>query len=84
MQTTLTFLAALFCSLVDVQLSFTLRSRVSFWHGFAFAWLIIPVVGLLTPYFSRGVNKPTTGLTSHANDFVNAKSHAGKKRLLVG
>ena len=84
MLTILTFLAALLCSLVDVQLSFTQRSRVSFWHGFAFAWLIGPVVGLFTPYFSRGVNKPTTGLTSHANDFVNAKSHAGKKRLLVG
>ena len=31
------------------------------------------------------VNKATTRLTSHANDFANAKSHARKKpRMLVG
>ena len=32
-----------------------------------------------TNVFSRGVNKPTTQQTSHANDFVNVKSHAGNK-----
>ena len=61
MQTTLTFLAALFCSLVDVQLSFTLRSRVSFWHGFAFAWLIIPVVGFAYALFLAGCKQTNYG-----------------------
>ena len=37
----------------------------------SFAWLVCRVVG-----FSQGVNKPTTRETTHANDFVNAKSHA--------
>ena len=32
-----------------------------------------------TNVFSRGVNKPTTQQTSHANDFVNVKSHARNK-----
>ena len=34
--------------------------------------------------FSRGVNKPTTRQTSHANDFEKAKSHAREKPLLAG
>lgn len=34
--------------------------------------------------FSQGINKPTTSLTSHANDFTNAKSHTRKKPLLAG
>ena len=34
--------------------------------------------------FSRGVNKPITRRTRHANDFVNAKSHAREKPLLAG
>ena len=34
--------------------------------------------------FSRGINKPTTRLTSHVNDFTNAKSHTRKKPLLAG
>ena len=34
--------------------------------------------------FLRGVNKPTTQQTSHANDFVKAKSHAREKTLLTG
>ena len=29
------------------------------------------------------VNKPTTWQTSHENDFVNTKSHAGEKPLLA-
>ena len=33
---------------------------------------------------SRDVNKPTTRQTRHANDFVNAKSHAREKPLLAG
>ena len=33
---------------------------------------------------SRGVNKPATRLTSDANDFVNARSHAREKPLLTG
>ena len=33
---------------------------------------------------SRGVNKPTMRQASHANDFVNAKSHAREKPLLAG
>ena len=32
----------------------------------------------------QGKNKPTTRQTRHANDFVNAKSHAKEKRLLAG
>ena len=31
----------------------------------------------------RGVNKPTTQMTSHAHDFTNAKSRARKRPLLV-
>ena len=34
--------------------------------------------------FSHHINKPTTRLTSDANNFVNAKSHARKKPLLAG
>ena len=45
----------------------------------SFAWLVCRVVG-----FSQGVNKPTTRETTHANDFVNAKSHAREKPLLAG
>ena len=45
----------------------------------SFAWLVCRVVG-----FSQGVNKPTTRETTHANDFVNAKSHAREKPLLGG
>ena len=30
------------------------------------------------------INKATTRLISHANDFVNAKSHAREKPLLAG
>ena len=33
---------------------------------------------------SRGVNKLTTRQKSHANDFVNGKSHAREKPLLSG
>ena len=33
--------------------------------------------------FSWGVNKPTTQQTSHANDFVSAKSHAREEPLLA-
>ena len=52
----------------------------------SFAWLVCRVVGLFTTRvcFSRRVTKPTTRQASHANDFVNAKSHARKKPLLVG
>ena len=60
-------------------------------RGFSFAWLLAftksftslfsRVVGLFTP---RGVNQPTTRQTRHANDFVNAKSHAKEKPLLAG
>ena len=32
----------------------------------------------------QGKNKPTTRQTRHANDFVNAKSHAKEKHLLAG
>ena len=39
----------------------------------SFAWLVC-----------RVVEKLTTRQTSHANDFVNAKSHAKKKPLLAG
>ena len=45
----------------------------------SFACLVCREVG-----FSRGVNKPTTRETRHANDFVNAKSHAREKPLLAG
>ena len=41
-----------------------LRSR---WRGFFVQWL------------AYGANKPTTRQTSHADDFVNAKSHAREK-----
>ena len=34
--------------------------------------------------FSRAVNKPTTRETSHTNDFVITKSHAGEETLLQG
>ena len=34
--------------------------------------------------FSRAVNKPTMRETSHTNDFVITKSHAGEKTLLQG
>ena len=33
---------------------------------------------------SRGVNKPTMRQASHANDFVNAKSHAREKPTEIG
>ena len=45
----------------------------------SFAWLVCRVVG-----FSQGVNEPTKRETTHANDFVNAKSHAREKPLLAG
>ena len=45
----------------------------------SFARLVCRVVG-----FSQGVNKPPTRETTHANDFVNAKSHAREKPLLGG
>ena len=32
----------------------------------------------------QGKNKPTTRQTRHANDLVNAKSHAKEKHLLTG
>ena len=57
-------------------------------RGFSFAWLlafkksfallVCRVVGLFT-----GVNKAITRQTSHANDFVNAKSHAREKPLFA-
>ena len=52
----------------------------------SFAWLACRVVGLVTrrEKQTRVVNKPTTRQTSHANDFVNAKSHAREKPLLAG
>ena len=43
------------------------------------SWLVF-----LRPRFSWGVNKPTTRLTSDANDFVNAKSHARQKPCSQG
>ena len=45
----------------------------------SFAWLVCRVVVALWD-----VNKPTTRLTRHANDFVNAKNHASEKPLLAG
>ena len=45
----------------------------------SFAWLVCRVVVALWD-----VNKPTTRLTSHANDFVNAKSHVREKPLVPG
>ena len=45
----------------------------------SFVWLVWHVVVAL-----RGVNKPTTQQTSHANDFVNAKSNVREKPLLAG
>ena len=45
----------------------------------AFTWLICRVVVALWD-----VNKPTTRLTSHANDLVNAKSLVREKSLLAG
>ena len=41
----------------------------------SFAWLVCRVVVALWD-----VNKPTTRQTSHANDFVNAKSHVKEPR----
>ena len=43
----------------------------------------IYLVCLFTPQ-EQGVNKPTTQMTSDANDFVNAKSHARENPLLAG
>ena len=40
------------------------------------SWFVLCTLG--------GVNKLTTRQTSHANDFVNAKSHAREKPLLAG
>ena len=47
--------------------------RVAFTKSFA--WLVCRVIGLFTP---------PTRQTSHANDFVNAKSHGREKPLLAG
>ena len=59
---------------------------VSWLLGFtkSFAWLVCRVVGLFTPREKRDVNKPNMRQTSHANDFVNPKSHATEKPLLAG
>ena len=45
----------------------------------SFAWLVCRIVD-----FSRGVNKLTRRQKNHANDSVNAKSHAPEKPLLAG
>ena len=51
----------------------------------SFAWLASRVVGLFyTPQQKQGVNKLSTWLASHANNFVNAESHAREKTLLTG
>ena len=51
----------------------------------SFAWLASRVVGLFyKPQEKQGVNKLSTWLASHANNFVNAESHAREKPLLTG
>ena len=50
----------------------------------SFAWLVCRVVDLFTPREKRDVSKPNMRQTSHANDFVNPKSHATEKSLLAG
>ena len=50
----------------------------------SFAWLACRVVSLFMPREKQGGNKLTTRQTSHANDFVNAKSRAREKPLLAG
>ena len=51
----------------------------------SFAWLASRVVGLFyTSQEKQGVNKLSTWLASHANNFVNAESHAREKTLLTG
>ena len=51
----------------------------------SFAWLASRVVGLFyTPQKKQGVNKLSTWLASHTNNFVNAESHAREKTLLTG
>ena len=59
---------------------------VSWLLGFtkSFTWLFCLVLGLFTPREKREVNKPNMRQTSHANDFVNPKSHATEKSLLAG
>ena len=57
---------------------FSLACRLAFTKSLVS--LVCRVVG-----FCWGVqNKPTTRLTSDANDFVNAKKHAREKPLLAG
>ena len=41
-------------------------------------------VAVRNPREKQGKNKPTTQQTRHANDLVNAKSHAKEKHLLAG
>ena len=45
---------------------------------FSLAWLLAFTKSFVS-LFSRVVHKPNTPLTSDANDFVNAKSHARKR-----
>ena len=45
---------------------------------------VIRVGCLLRSFMPRGVNKPTVRQTSHANEFVNPKSHAREKPLFAG
>ena len=59
-----------------------LSCEQKFLSGIAFSIyeLICVAASLFTP---PRENKPTTRLTSHRKDFVNAKSHARKKPLLA-
>ena len=53
-----------------------------------FEWLVSCISGLFMSKeklkrSSPGVNKPTMLLTSHAKDFLNARSCVGRKALLT-
>ena len=49
-------------------------------------YVVVRVACLLRSWFVYIKNKPTTcmRLTSHANEFINAKSHTREKPLPVG
>ena len=73
-----------------IQLNLVLRERINHnctWRypvssGFFLAWLL-EFTKLFASLVISIINKPTTQLTSNANDFMNAESHACKRESSV-
>ena len=59
----------------------TIRAEGSLLYAFRFTKSLAWLVG---EWLAYGANKPTTRQTSHANDFVNAKSRAREKAAPLG